>query len=125
MKKPSFRVKIPTNPSELLSLAAGVYAKHVADGATSPLKELEDNNWTDNGPGIANAITLDNNAKQMEKDLEELYRQRDILIAPIALTVKASRDLLIGKYPTNYKKLGDWTFIVDDSPKAKKKKVTP
>jgi len=51
--------------------------------------------------------------------MENLFKQRDLLVASIDATVKASRDLLLGKFSKNPKKLGDWTFVVDDSPKAK------
>jgi hypothetical protein len=36
------RVVIPTSPAELLDLEAAVYAKHLADGASSVLKNLQD-----------------------------------------------------------------------------------
>src|SRR5690349_5642326 len=114
------RVFIPRNPSELLSLAESIYSKHQADGANSPLNALEDDNWTENGARIAQAKALDAQAKQMQKDLENLFKQRDLLLAPIDATVKASRDLLLSKFSRNPKKLGDWSFDVTDSPKAKK-----
>ena len=123
MAKPTVRVIIPRNPDGLLSLADLVYKKHQADGAKSPLQTLSDYNWNDNGPKIAEAQVLDAQAKQMEKDLEELYRLRDILLKPIDLTVKSSRDNLMGIYKNNYKKLGDWGYVVDDTPKAKKTSV--
>jgi len=42
----------------LIKLAKGVYAKHQADAAESPLNGLEDDNWTDNGPKVAQAEEL-------------------------------------------------------------------
>src|SRR5437762_13324468 len=119
MGKPTARVLIPRNPSDLLSLAESIYTEHQADGANSPLNALEDNNWTDNGAKIAQAKALDAQAKQMQKDLENLFKQRDLLLAGIDATVRSSRDLLLSKYSNNPKKLGDWSFIVSDSPKAK------
>lgn len=123
MAKVNVRVLIPRNPTELLKLAEKIYTKHTTDGATSALNALGDKNWTDNGGKIASALSINDQAKQMEKDLEELYRQRDLLVAPILSTVKASRTLLLGKYSENYKKLGDWGFVVDDTPKAKKQAI--
>lgn len=124
MAKAKVRVIIPKNPEDLLKLAGKINLKHVADGAASPLNQLEDFNWTDHGSKIAPAQTFNDDAKQMEKDLEKKYDQRDLLVSPIDQTVKASRDLLLGKFKLNPKKLGDWGFVVDDSPKAKKP-VTP
>ncbi len=120
-KSTTARVVIPRNPDEFLTLAKLVFAKHTADGATSKLNGLSDYNWTDNGAKIDEAITLQARAKQMEKDLEELYRLRDIQIAPVDKTVKASRDLLLGAFASNPKKLGEWGFTVNDTAKAKPK----
>jgi len=124
MAKNNVRIKMPRNADDLLKLANLVYAKHTADGDKSPLNLLDDYNWTNNGDKITQAQTLQNQAKQMEKDLEGLYKQRDLLLDPVDLTVKASRDLLLGVYKANYKKLGDWGFEVDDSPKPVKKQKT-
>ena len=124
MAKNNVRVKIPRNPEDLLALATDVYSKHISDSSTSALNSLADYNWTDNGAKIAQAQALQDKAKQMERDLEGLYNQRDLLLAPVDLTVKASRDLLLSIYKANYKKLGDWGFEVDDSPKPKKEKAT-
>jgi len=40
-------------------------------------------------------------------------------------SVKASRDTLVGVYNSNPKKLGDWGFVVNDTPQAKKKDNGP
>lgn len=120
MAKKNVRITIPTNPTELLNLAKSIYTKHTDDGADSPLNQLEDDNWADNGPKIADALDLDAQTKQLEKALENLYAQRNLLLDPVKKTVLASRDLLSGKFSKNPKKLGDWGFVVDDSPKASK-----
>ena len=120
MANQNVRVQIPRNVTELLTLAENIYEKHQADAAASPLNTLQDANWKDNGDKIAQAQALDEKAKQMQKDLEGLFEQRDLLVQPLLATVKASRDLLLGIYTSNPKKLGDWGFSVDDSPKAKK-----
>ena len=104
--------------STFLTLAAGICQKHTNDGASSSVNGLQDNNWTDNGAKIQQAQDPQTQIEQLEKTLESLYGQRDLLIAPILETVKSSRDLLLGIYAKNPKKLGDWSFAVDDSPKA-------
>lgn len=108
------RVTIPRNPKERLELAGRVFAKHQADGAGSPLSALQENNWTTHGPNVAEALTLHNQAEDLSRQIEELYRQRDVLLEPITEAVKSSRDLLLGIHRTNPKRLGDWGFEVAD-----------
>lgn len=123
MPNPKVRVEISRSPKAILDLAAGIYKKHTDDGAASPLNNLEDNNWTDNGAKIQEAQNLQTEIDAIEKGLESLYRQRDLLIAPILETIQSSRDLLLGIYAKNPKKLGDWTFTVNDTPKTTKAKA--
>lgn len=121
MARQTFRVVIPTNPEKKLTLAELVLGKHTTDGAASPLNALVDNNWTANGPKVAQARTLQTNITQLEKDLENMYKQRDLLLAPVTESLKGSRDALVGIYRSNPKKLGDWGFVVNDTPAPKKK----
>jgi hypothetical protein len=121
MARQTFRVVIPSNPEKKLDLAELVLAKHTTDGASSPLNALVDNNWTTNGPKVAAARALQDDITQREKDLENLYKQRNLLLAPVTESLKGSRDALVGIHRSNPKKLGDWGFVVNDSPKAKKK----
>ena len=115
------RVVIPENPEKALRLAEKVMAKHTADGAASPLNTLNDHTWAANGPKVAQALALEAQAKQLEKDVENLYKQRNALIAPVKETLRSSRDLLLAAYKTNPKKLGEWGFEVNDTPQPKKK----
>lgn len=125
MANNAFRVVIPTHPEQKLALAELVLAKHTTDGAASPLNAMSDHNWTANGPKVAQARTLQTDITQMEKDLENLYKQRDLLLAPVMESVKASRDLLYGANRTNPKKLGDWGYVVNDTPQKKKEEPRP
>jgi hypothetical protein len=52
--------------------------------------------------------------------MEKAYRDRDLLIKSISETVLASRDVLTGVYRENMKRMGDWGYTVDDTPKTKK-----
>jgi hypothetical protein len=117
MAKP--RVDIPRNPGERLKLAAAILAKHTALAATSPLKDL---NWTATGPTVATATGLDTAAKQLEKDLEKAYGDRDALMPAIDKEIARSRDLLLALYRDNPRKLGDYGFVVNDTTPAKKAK---
>lgn len=112
------RVEIPRNPSELLSLAETIYQKHLIDAANSPLKIIQDYDWNVIGATVAPALQFHKNAEQLWKDSERYYKDRDLLMLNITQIIKDSRDLLTGMYPTNLKKLGDWGYSVDDSPKV-------
>lgn len=121
MAKP--RVEIPrSNKAERLRLAAAIYAKHVELGASSPLKDL---NWTTVGPMANTAIAADTLAKQLERDLEKAYGERDALLEPVDKEIARSRDLLLALYADNPRKLGDFGFTVIVSPKAAKKTQQP
>ena len=121
MANNSFRVVIPTNPEQQLNLAELVLNKHTADGPASPLNVLVDHSWNDNGPKVGQARTLQNEITQLEKDLERKYKERNLLLAPAMQSVKASRDTLVGIHRSNPKKLGDWGYVVNDTPQRKKK----
>lgn len=114
------RVVIPTAPTELLLLEAAVYAKHLADGATSVLKTMQDHDWTIEGPKIALAKVEHDKAEDYKLKMEKAYRNRDLLMEPLKDTLLASRDVLTGVMRSNMKRMGDWGFTVNDTPKAKK-----
>lgn len=110
------RVSIPANVQEAIELAGIVRAKHQADGETSPLKTLQDNNWTEMSAKLDACNVQHLKAEELRRQMELAYRERDALFKPISETLKASRDLLMGVYRAQPKKLGDWGFKVSDSP---------
>ena len=109
------RINVSHSPSELLDLAAKVYVKHQADGESSPLNSLVDNNWVVTGPKIAQALEIHQEAEGLRKKMEELYRERDIMLPEIEEIVRNSRNMLKSLHTKNPKRLGDWGFVVDDS----------
>lgn len=117
------RVVIPKSPSDMLDLGAAVYAKHLADGASSVLKNLQDHDWAVEGPKIALAKIEHDKAEDFKLKMEKAYKDRDLLMAPVKDTLLSSRDLLTGVMRSNMKRLGDWGFTVNDSPKPKKNEV--
>jgi hypothetical protein len=117
------RVDIPSNPSEKLSLAAKIYAHHLILGAASPLNVLQSHTWATNGPNVATAQTLQAEAEELQRKLNQTYEKRDLLLDEIDESVKASRDALRGIYRDNPMALGEWGFDVHDSPKASVKKA--
>ena len=116
------RVDIPKSVVDELGLAARIYSKHVADAEKSVLKSLQNHNWDVNGPEVTNAQMLHKQAEELKRQSDLAYRQRDLLMAEIDNSVKATRDLLLGVYRDNPKELSQWGFDVSDTPKAAVKK---
>lgn len=114
MRKP--RVGIPINVQESLELADIIKKKHLADGEQSPLNSLLDHSWTVTGPQLETCLQHHLRAEELRRQMELAYRERDALLKPIAETVRASRDLLMGVYRSTPKRLGEWGFNVSDRP---------
>ena len=109
------RISISRNPAELLQLATRVYQKHQAEGENSPLLNLDGIDWTVVGPMIERALDMHTEAEAVKGQMEQAYRERDLLVAPIEGAIKASRNLLKALNQQNPKRLCDWGFQVDDS----------
>jgi hypothetical protein len=112
------RVVIPENKSQA---ASAIKTKHLALGAASPLSGMD---WTNLGPAIDEAAGFDKTAKQLEKDTEKAYGERDKRMPMVNQAVRSARDILSALNSDNLKALGDWTFVVDDSPQPAKPKKT-
>jgi hypothetical protein len=113
------KVEVYKNPSELLSLAESIYKKHTDDGASSILNVLQDYPWSANGALIAPTIILNNESSRLMKESEKAYELRDIALLQFAGAIKATRTFLLGMHKKTPKTLGDWGFVVNDSPKNK------
>ncbi|HNW52168.1 MAG TPA: hypothetical protein PKH79_13875 [Prolixibacteraceae bacterium] len=113
MANSNYRVVIPSSPGDLLNLANSVYKKHQELGASSPLNSMQSNKWDDNGPSVATALGYQEQAEELKRQSEKLNKQRDLLLAPIKESVRASRDLLLGIYRDNPRVLGDWGYEVN------------
>ena len=117
------RIVLPKGTSDLLDLANKIYAKHVADGVASPLNAQQDFSWTVEGPKVAPCKTHHEKAEEAAKKAEEYYRQRDVDLPGIRAIVQNSAQVLKNIYAKNPKVLGDYGFVVDDSPPVKKPKA--
>lgn len=53
---------------------------------------------------------------------EQTYRERDAILLDLSNLIKRTRDLLKALFPKTPKKLGEWGFIVNDTPKGGKPK---
>ncbi len=115
MTRTSGRIVISNSAGEMLNLAAKVYAKHLADGAASPLTNLDGIQWNIVGPSIETALGKHQQAEALKSQMELAYRERDRYTPPILEAVKASRNLLKALNPKNPKRLAEWGFQVDDS----------
>jgi hypothetical protein len=111
------RVKISKNLESMLSLAELVAKKHLELGATSPLKPLD---WDTQAENVAKALELHKQAKEYQRLAEQAHEQRNTLVVPLEDLLKQSRDLLKALYRTEPKKLGEFGFTVDESPRKKK-----
>jgi hypothetical protein len=116
------RVSIPSNPVQKLELAARIFAKHSATGVASPLNALQTHKWDVNGPEIANAQALHQQAEDLQRQTDLAYRKRDLLLYEIDESIKSSRDLLMGIYRDNPKELNQWGFDVSDTVRSAAKK---
>jgi hypothetical protein len=81
---------------------------------------LQDITWADEGSKVSVALSKHNEAETLKLQMEQAYRERDLLMKNIPAVVKNSRDLLTGIHRENMKRLGEWGFSIDDSPRAKK-----
>ncbi len=114
MPRKNFRVKIPTDPSERITLAKAISAKHADLGAASPLNDMEDE--ADYSASLAKADTQDAKADKARKEAETATGERNKHMPAVDGGIRARRDVLLGKYRSNPKKLTEFGFEVDDSP---------
>jgi len=122
MSNPNYRVAIPTNPKELLELATQIYQKHTELGTESPLNALVSHSWNENGAKITDAATLNKQAEEFKRQSEEANGKRNLLLADIENSVKASRDLLQGVYRETPRTLSQFGFNVTESVRSTTKK---
>lgn len=116
------RVVVSQNFIKQMRLAEKVYDKHQKDGANSLLNDIDDADWAVSGPLIKPCMELHDQAEDLIKQAEKIYRERDAKAALVKKAITSSKNLLKGRYTNSPKKLADWGFVVDDTPKVKKPK---
>jgi hypothetical protein len=105
-------------------------AKHNTYAAgTSPLTSFlaEPDNKVDiakNLTDATNAKTPFDDAKQLAEDAETKRVDRDNLMDPVTDHIEMIGNFLIGHYPNNPNKAGDWGFTVDTTPQKPKVRIT-
>ena len=111
----NIRIEIPKNAEEKLTLSDLCYAKHMNDGASSPLNAMETHKWDSSGPKIAACLALHKRAEELNRQMNQAYADRDALLDEITISLKTSRDILSGIYSQNPTRLGEWGFEVHDT----------
>lgn len=97
------RIVKPKNPKDGFELAAKIYAKHLADGATSELKNLDGLDWAVEGPKAQDGLKKHIEAEELKGKMEAAYRDRDAAYVNTDAIIKASSAYLKGKYDKNPK----------------------
>src|SRR5688572_20823240 len=92
-KKPA-RVTIPKNVEDHLLLASKVYEKHCKDGEASPLHVLTDPSWANTEEHITMCLVKHREAEELKRQMEQAYRERDLLFPQIDTLLRNSKNLL-------------------------------
>ena len=71
------RVVLSTNPKDNLDAAQSIYDKHIALGADSPLKILNDVDWAIVGPTVSLTTEEHKKAEFHKGEAEKHYANRD------------------------------------------------
>ncbi len=132
MAKKIVRVVIPKNPDKMIVLAKKVVAKHIADGVSSVLKDMD---MTDMGTKTTAADTLAISADALHKSAEEENEKRNKVLGimrdqnsttegTLYFYLTSVRDILLGKNKGKEQALGEWGFQVNTSPPPKPKPPT-
>lgn len=133
MSNNKVRVVIPKNADEYLILIDDIIAEETDLAPNGTLNAAE----------LAKLVTLrgiafdaNKKRKEFEKAAEDKTKERDLAFGRAKgqnvdtpdtcdFLVTKVRDKALAENKTNPKALGKWGFVVDDSPKTKKKPATP
>ena len=108
------RITIPTDPTEIITLAKAIHDKHIALGENTPLGGIK---WDDFAPRITQAKGFDDDADRLRKESEQSREKRDNLLPGLSDLVRSARDILSGTYRSELRRLEDFGYRVDDTPK--------
>ena len=110
------RIEIPTDPTEIITLAKAIHETHVALAGDSPLGGIQ---WEQIAPNLTQARTFDQDTDRLPKESQQSREKRDNFVPEISDLVRSARDILSGTYRRELRKLEDFGFSVDDTPKSK------
>ncbi|MEJ7587646.1 MAG: hypothetical protein WKI04_08800 [Ferruginibacter sp.] len=115
MNNSKARIKIYTNVRHNLELAKSIFEKHQRDGENSLLSSIEGFSWEATGPKISFCMEKHREAITLCKAAEEMYRQRDAVLAEITDIIRASKSVLKSNHSASPEKLNEWAFVLYDN----------
>lgn len=118
------RIRVYINVRQNIELARKIYEKHMAEGKDSLLSSIDGFSWDATGPKIGFCLEKHKEASQLNKSAEEMYRQRDSVLAEITDIIQATKLLLKNKYSLSPEELHEWGFE-DYSSIPAREKVPP
>ena len=104
------RIRVYINVRRSIELARKIYEKHMEEGKNSPLISIDGYNWDATGPKIGFCLDKHKEASHLNKSAEEMYRQRDSVLAEITDIIGATKLLLKNKYYLSPEELKEWGF---------------
>ena len=111
------RVNFPVTFLEGVELFKKVKAKHVADGAGSPLNPYiaeQGISFATDQTAVDDAVSANSSFDQLEKDAEKFSEKRDSLFNAVFKDHKNCVQFLKKFYRTNLQRLGDWGVTVNE-----------
>lgn len=130
MARKTVRVDIPRNPEKCIELMDNVLEKHDELGANSPLNALPMDELAAKATPVR---AKQKQAKDMERELNKVYGERDVLLGDgtqspdtVRFILAQARDTLLGVNRKNPRLLGDWGFdVTEGEATASKKAASP
>ena len=114
------RIEVPRNKDEELKLGGNIVDKEAILGDTSPLKDLD---WAGKAATISDAKVHYSKYAELKKASEEELELCNNAMVGIDDLIKQSRDILKGVYRATPHTLGEWGFVVKETPSKPKKKA--
>ena len=90
---------------------------HTEGGEIVPIDPAQETSSTEE------AVLLYKKMLKTKKDAEEHREQRDLLFAPVLDHIHTIGDFLKKLFVHNPHKLGEWGFVIDDSPREAKQRI--
>jgi hypothetical protein len=118
------RINYPTEFAQRTEVVEALSVKYATYPAgTSPLDPyltLHGYSITDDMTAVTDARGFHEQAKQLAKDAEDATEDRNNEWLPVVEHLRSIGAFLMALYNNNPKELGNWGFVVDDSPRAPK-----
>lgn len=122
------KISYPVSFTDKVTLMGNIKAKHDSFPAgTSPLQSFLTAHSTDlNAVAAIVAAAVINEANQLStrREAEEATQQRNNIWSPVVVHIHQTGEFLMKLFVGNQKRLGDWGFTVDDSPRPPKERIS-